>query len=377
MMDIPVHGSNSDNGQSSDSSSTGSGSYVKISMDTDEPNGYDADSPVVQAAAAATALPTVPPQASPAKALDEFVFMATSTSSPDYSRLTGTMDPWSSPQNGKGDTSFASSTFGSSFLQQRGLGWLLEVDDADDDDKAPLLEELDIDLKDIYYKVCCVLLPFPFMGYKRQLVRDSPDFWGPLLVVILFSLVSIYGQFSAHSRPSFLLDPLATDLLSFDEDDTDSTRYDRLCAPLQSATRSDPFLGPPYGDEPSEWHHSPSLANFRLSQLFETNAEQVPAGRSNALSPLAGLSLCRAQPSAELASLQPTHFNVGMNALAGPHLSRTSFTAGQKLLASHSGASKQTLAGPPLKQASYDLPHAKPEPLARSLGDGTHALAGS
>ncbi|KAH6943735.1 hypothetical protein HPB50_025919 [Hyalomma asiaticum] len=72
----------------------------------------------------------------------------------------------------------------------------------------------------------------------------------------------------AHSRPSFLLDPLATDLLSFDEDDTDSTRYDRLCAPLQSATRSDPFLGPPYGDEPSEWHHSPSLANFRLRRLL-------------------------------------------------------------------------------------------------------------
>ncbi|KAH6941432.1 hypothetical protein HPB50_017938 [Hyalomma asiaticum] len=180
----------------------------------------------------------------------------------------------------------------------------------------------------------------------------------------------------AHPRPSFLLDPLATDLLSFDEDDTDSTRYDRLCAPLQSATRSDPFLGPPNGDEPSEWHHSPSLANFRLSQLFETNAEQVPVGRSNALSPLAGLSSCRAQPNAEPASLQPTRFNVGKNALAGPHLSRTSFIAAPKLLASHPGASKHTLAGPSLPQASYALPYAKPEPLAPSLGDGTHALAG-
>ncbi|KAL3183525.1 hypothetical protein MRX96_033634 [Rhipicephalus microplus] len=216
MMDIPVHGSNSDNGQSSDSSSTGSGSYVKISMDTDEPNGFDADSPVAQAAAAATAkvataLPTIPPQAPPAKALEEFVFMA--TASPDYSRLTGTMDPWSSAHSGKGETTFASSIPGSSFLHQKGLGWLLEVDDAEDDDKAPLLngtsvevssfllgKELDIDLKDIYYKVCCVLLPFPFMGYKRQLVRDSPDFWGPLLVVILFSLVSIYGQFSTTSH---------------------------------------------------------------------------------------------------------------------------------------------------------------------------------
>ncbi|KAH6943489.1 hypothetical protein HPB50_022141 [Hyalomma asiaticum] len=179
-----------------------------------------------------------------------------------------------------------------------------------------------------------------------------------------------------HPRPSFLLDPLAADLVSFDEDDTDSTRYDHLCAPLQSATRSDPFLGPPNGDEPSEWHHSPSLANFRLSQLFETNAEQGTADRSYALSPLAGLSLRRAQPSAEPASLQPTRFNVGMNAFAGPHLSRTSFTAAPKLIASHPGASKHTLAGPPLPQASYALPYAKPEPLAPSLGDGTHALAG-
>ncbi|KAH6921036.1 hypothetical protein HPB50_027974 [Hyalomma asiaticum] len=180
----------------------------------------------------------------------------------------------------------------------------------------------------------------------------------------------------AHSRPSFLLDPLVTDLLSFDEDDANSMRYDRLCAPLQSATRSDPFLGPPNGDEPSEWHHSPSLANFRLSQLYETNAEQVPAGRSNALSPLAGLSLCRAQQSAGPASLQPTRSNVGMNVLAGPHLSRTSFTAAPKLLASHPGASKHTLASPSLPQASCALPYAKPEPLAPSLGDGTHALAG-
>ncbi|KAH6932762.1 hypothetical protein HPB50_009363 [Hyalomma asiaticum] len=143
-----------------------------------------------------------------------------------------------------------------------------------------------------------------------------------------------------------------------------------------SATRSDPFLGPPNGDEPSEWHHSPSLPNFRLSQLFETNAEQVPAGRSNALSALAGLSLCRAQQSAEPASLQPTRFNVGTNALAGPHLSRTSFTAAPKLLASHPGASKHTLAGPSLPETSCALPYAKPEPLAPSLGDCTHALAG-
>lgn len=206
-MDIPVHGSNSDNGQSSDSSSTGSGSYVKISMDTDEPNGFDVDNPVVRAAAAATAATATTTPAfgsasavpSPSKALDEFVFMSTSATSPDYARLTGTMDQWVTQRHGKGDSTFASSIPGSSFLHQKGFGWLLEVDEADDDDTAPLLEELDIDLKDISYKVRCVLCPFPFMGYQRQLVRDSPDFWGPLLVVVLFSLVSLYGQFSVVS----------------------------------------------------------------------------------------------------------------------------------------------------------------------------------
>ncbi len=54
-------------------------------------------------------------------------------------------------------------------------------------------EELDIDLKDIYYKLRCVLLPIPSL--KRTVIRDSPDFWGPLLVVLLYSLISVYGQF--------------------------------------------------------------------------------------------------------------------------------------------------------------------------------------
>ncbi len=55
-------------------------------------------------------------------------------------------------------------------------------------------EELDIDLKDIYYKLRCVLFPLPQLGFNRQIVRDSPDFWGPLIVVLLYSMVSLYGQ---------------------------------------------------------------------------------------------------------------------------------------------------------------------------------------
>lgn len=57
-------------------------------------------------------------------------------------------------------------------------------------------EELDINIGDIYYKLRCVLLPVPYFNVKRDVVRDSPDFWGPLAVILLYSLVSLYGQLS-------------------------------------------------------------------------------------------------------------------------------------------------------------------------------------
>ncbi|XP_028634832.1 protein YIPF4 isoform X2 [Grammomys surdaster] len=85
------------------------------------------------------------------------------------------------------------------FLRQRGYGWLLEVEDEDPEDNKPLLEELDIDLKDIYYKIRCVLMPMPSVGFNRQVVRDNPDFWGPLAVVLFFSMISLYGQFRVVS----------------------------------------------------------------------------------------------------------------------------------------------------------------------------------
>ena len=65
----------------------------------------------------------------------------------------------------------------------------------------PRREELDIDLKDIYYKVRCVLFPLPQLGFNRHILRESPDFWGPLLIILLYALVSLYGQFRvSHSR---------------------------------------------------------------------------------------------------------------------------------------------------------------------------------
>uniref|UniRef100_A0A673BEJ9 Protein YIPF n=1 Tax=Sphaeramia orbicularis TaxID=375764 RepID=A0A673BEJ9_9TELE len=89
--------------------------------------------------------------------------------------------------------------YATTFLRQRGYGWLLEVEEDDSDDNKPLLEELDIDLTDIYYKLRCVLMPMPSLGYNRQVVRDNPDFWGPLAVVLFFSMISIYGQFRVVS----------------------------------------------------------------------------------------------------------------------------------------------------------------------------------
>ena len=56
-------------------------------------------------------------------------------------------------------------------------------------------EELDIDVKDIFYKLRCVLVPIRAFGLNRDVLRDNPDFWGPLLVVLVFALISVFGQF--------------------------------------------------------------------------------------------------------------------------------------------------------------------------------------
>lgn len=93
------------------------------------------------------------------------------------------------------------SGIGSGFLDRNGFSWLLEQtpDDDDDDYSTSILEELDIDLKDIYYKMRCVIFPLPSLGFKRSILSDSPDFWGPLMIVLLYAFISLYGQMSAVS----------------------------------------------------------------------------------------------------------------------------------------------------------------------------------
>lgn len=130
---------------------------------------------------------------------DEFEFVSPTTTSlagdNDVKLDLGDMNySEASPSSPTADNNRASQ-----FLQTKGYGWLLEVEEADDDDTTPLLEELDIDLKDIFYKVRCAIFPCQFLGFKRQVLRDNPDFWGPLLVVLLFAMISVYGQFRVVS----------------------------------------------------------------------------------------------------------------------------------------------------------------------------------
>ncbi|XP_065832984.1 protein YIPF4-like [Oscarella lobularis] len=84
------------------------------------------------------------------------------------------------------------------FLSNKGFGWLLEVDDADIDTSKSLLEELDVDPRDIMRKLGHVIFPFRSPEQKSS-IRDNADFWGPLLVVVAYAVVSLYGQFRVVS----------------------------------------------------------------------------------------------------------------------------------------------------------------------------------
>ena len=65
-------------------------------------------------------------------------------------------------------------------------------------------EELDIDVKDIFYKVRCILFPLPQLGFERKVLKENPDFWGPLIVVLCYSLLSLYGQFKVKLIQLFI-----------------------------------------------------------------------------------------------------------------------------------------------------------------------------
>ncbi|KNC49546.1 YIPF4 protein [Thecamonas trahens ATCC 50062] len=84
------------------------------------------------------------------------------------------------------------------FLTDRGYGWLLEVDESAEaeGEGLSLLEELDIDVWDIAYKIRCVVLPFRF---DKSIILTQTDFWGPFFVVLAYALLSLWGNMAVLS----------------------------------------------------------------------------------------------------------------------------------------------------------------------------------
>ncbi|KAL0249675.1 hypothetical protein GEMRC1_004904 [Eukaryota sp. GEM-RC1] len=102
------------------------------------------------------------------------------------------------------------------FLRGRGLKFLFEqpTSDPNEEDQPPILEELDIDLQDIYHKIRFVLLPFQHSLSDRSILVEKPDFWGPLALIFVYGFLCVWKQFSAMTW-AFLLWFLGSFLMYF------------------------------------------------------------------------------------------------------------------------------------------------------------------
>ena len=81
-----------------------------------------------------------------------------------------------------------------SWLHQRGFGWAFEVEpESDDEPQRPLLEELEINPRDILQKAKWALLP------PKDGVGQLADFWGPITVILTYSALIVWGQLAALS----------------------------------------------------------------------------------------------------------------------------------------------------------------------------------
>jgi protein YIPF4 len=76
-------------------------------------------------------------------------------------------------------------------MDKYGVGWLLDQNNAEieDEDSLPLFEELDINLKEIQYKIKCVIMPLNSETLNRSVLRDNPDFWVKNFYWIIFTLI--------------------------------------------------------------------------------------------------------------------------------------------------------------------------------------------
>ena len=79
-------------------------------------------------------------------------------------------------------------------IKSSGYSWLLDTErplGEEDRDfyESSLVEELDLDFMAIGKRVQYVVLPFVYQN-EHNAVKENPDFWGPLFVVMTFSMVS-------------------------------------------------------------------------------------------------------------------------------------------------------------------------------------------
>ncbi|KAL6080531.1 Protein yipf4 [Balamuthia mandrillaris] len=102
------------------------------------------------------------------------------------------------PRSRGGRSGFGDFSRTQQFLTGKGFGWLFEVeeDGEEEEEQLSLIEELDIDPYEILYKLRCVLFPLKF---NRSILLSSPDFWGPMAVVLGYSLMILWGQFAVVS----------------------------------------------------------------------------------------------------------------------------------------------------------------------------------
>eukprot|EP01012_Entosiphon_sulcatum_P013819 TRINITY_DN1900_c0_g1_i1.p1 TRINITY_DN1900_c0_g1~~TRINITY_DN1900_c0_g1_i1.p1 ORF type:complete len:347 (-),score=39.05 TRINITY_DN1900_c0_g1_i1:790-1806(-) len=84
------------------------------------------------------------------------------------------------------------------WVSSKGYGWLMELEDDEDDDSKPLLEELEIDPMEIVLKIKAILLPYSLQPGDVTKLNEA-DFWGPFFIVLTYAFLVLWGQLKAVS----------------------------------------------------------------------------------------------------------------------------------------------------------------------------------
>eukprot|EP01089_Gocevia_fonbrunei_P016690 TRINITY_DN5238_c0_g2_i1.p1 TRINITY_DN5238_c0_g2~~TRINITY_DN5238_c0_g2_i1.p1 ORF type:complete len:243 (+),score=18.47 TRINITY_DN5238_c0_g2_i1:44-772(+) len=86
-------------------------------------------------------------------------------------------------------------------LSSNSFAWIFDVKE-EEESNASLLEELDINPNEIFYKIRCILFPFYLPSSPTDdnvaLLR-TPDFWGPLLTVLVYCFILFIQHPSSFS----------------------------------------------------------------------------------------------------------------------------------------------------------------------------------